>query len=60
MLLSWVLLHGNVRRGRRMQREGTGPTTTREEFTSGEETKRKGTEKRGDGEDKAREEGSEV
>lgn len=54
VLLSWVLLHGNMRRGRRMQREGTGPTTTREEFTSGEETKSKVTAKGGDREDKAR------
>lgn len=37
--LSWALLRGNMRRGRGMQREGTGPTTTREEFTSEEETR---------------------
>lgn len=61
MPLSWVLLHGNMRRDRGMQREGTGPMTTREEFTSGEETSEsKVTAKGGDREDRAREEGSEV
>lgn len=50
VLLSWVLLHGNMRRGRRMQREGN--RANHHKFTSGEETS--------DGEDKAREGGSEV
>lgn len=38
--LSWVPRHGNMRRGRGMQRGGTGPTTSREQFTSGEEPSR--------------------
>lgn len=47
--LSWVPRHGNMRRGRGMQREGTRPTTSREQFTSGEEPRREhsDSEKRG-------------